>query len=71
MAKKKAPAAPIQSDPDDDTKKNLIVIRGYVRWGKWAERLAKRKRIPVVALIDQLMAEEAERIGFESPPKRY
>lgn len=72
MAKRRPPAKPPETAPDDaEVKKNLVVIRGYVSWGKWLEAFAESERSEIVPLIDRLLSEEAKRKGFRPPPKRY
>jgi hypothetical protein len=68
MAKKKAKAP---KRAPDRPKKNLVVIRGYEEWRDWLNRYAKSRRLEAIALIDMLLAESAQRHGFEPPPERY
>lgn len=50
---------------------NVMSIRGTAAWKEWLDRYAARRRVPSTALIDQVLAEAAERDGFEPPPPRY
>lgn len=67
MAKKKAAPQPLADEP---VRKNVISIRGTEDWRGWLTRYAKKRRVPVTALIDMVLAEAAEREGFEPPPDR-
>jgi hypothetical protein len=62
MAKKKA--------AKDKGKRSVISIRGSDAWYAWYTELAEFARMPGTVLIDNALAEFAERRGFKKPPPR-
>ena len=71
MARTKAKAAPPPPAEPEPVKSNVMSIRGTAAWKAWVDRYAARRRVTSTALIDQVLAEAAERDGFEMPPPRY
>lgn len=71
MARKSASArnAP-PPPPEEPLRKNVISIRGTEAWRTWLGEYAAKRRVPVTSLIDQVLAEAAERDGFKAPPER-
>jgi hypothetical protein len=63
MAAKK----PAKADPDEVV---ILSVKCRREWRDWATALAKRKRASLATLIDQLLTEEAKKIGIEEPPAR-
>jgi len=66
----KAPAAPPE-EAKAEAKSNVMSIRGTAAWKAWLDRYAARRRVTATALIDQVLAEAAQRDGFEMPPPRF
>lgn len=58
------------AEPPELVRRNVISIRGTESWRAWLARYAIKRRVPVTSLIDQVLAEAAERDGFEAPPER-
>ncbi len=47
-----------------------VAFRVTDNFSAWLESFARFKRMTVSALMDQALAEKAERDGFEKPPGR-
>lgn len=65
MARKKS-----KSREEDEPRRNIIAIRGTEEWRAWLKEYAAFRRVPVNVLIDIVLAENAKRDGFRSPPER-
>jgi hypothetical protein len=48
----------------------VIMLKGRPEYRDWINELADRARMPASVLIDQALAEKAERLGFRPPPPR-
>lgn len=72
MAKKKAakPAKAVVPVPAGGTQPNVLTIRGSARWKTWLERIATKLRLKPTVVIDQALAEYAEKRKLEEPPPR-
>jgi hypothetical protein len=49
----------------------IFSIRGNQAWREWLRRFAAHRRVTATALIDQVLAETAQREGFVAPPPRH
>lgn len=58
---------PAASEPDPI----IFSIRGSQAWREWLRQFAAHRRITTTALIDQVLAETAQREGFVAPPPRH
>ncbi len=49
----------------------ILSIRGSQAWREWLRHFAAHRRVTTTALIDQVLAETAQREGFAAPPPRH
>lgn len=68
MAKKTAgPKGKGEKGDQEETRKNVVSIRGTERWRTWLMGLAAHRRLKAADVIDQALIEYAERHGYNEP----
>jgi hypothetical protein len=70
MAKKRSSKPGARSASQGEQREEIVAVRCKATWKDWLQRFADRERTTPTALIDKGLAELAQRLKFEEPPKR-